>query len=56
MNHTNFALPAAALFVGGGSTPGAVLANYTGRNQAAGQITNMVGTPRQIQLALKLIF
>jgi hypothetical protein len=34
----------------------AVLANYTGRNQAAGQITNMVGTPRQIQLALKLIF
>jgi hypothetical protein len=56
MNHTNFALPAAALFVGGGATPGGSLANYTGRNQAAGQITNMVGTPRQIQLALKLIF
>lgn len=53
MNHTNVALPAAALFVGGGSTPGGSLAHYTGRNQAAGQITNMVGTPRQIQLALK---
>ena len=56
MNHTNFALPAAPLFVGGGSTPGGVLAIYTGRNKAAGQITNMVGTPRQLQFALKLIF
>lgn len=56
LNHTNYALPAAALFVGGGSTPGGSLANYTGRNQAAGQIINMVGTPRQIQFALKMIF
>jgi hypothetical protein len=38
--------------------PGAPLfLNATGgRIPNAGQITSMVGTPRQIQLALKLIF
>jgi hypothetical protein len=49
-NHTNFGLPTgglggASLFVGGG-----------GRNGSAGQITSMVGTPRQIQFALKFLF
>jgi hypothetical protein len=49
-NHTNFGLPTgglggASLFVGGG-----------GRNGSAGQITSMVGTPRQIQFALKILF
>ena len=34
MNHTNFALPNAALFVGGGSTPGGSLADYTGRKSS----------------------
>ncbi len=56
LNHTNLALPSSTLFVGGGSDPGGNLANYTGRNNSAGQITNMFGTPRQIQFALKLIF
>ena len=49
-NHTNFGLPTgglggASLFVGGGA-----------RNGSAGQITSMVGTPRQIQFALKILF
>jgi hypothetical protein len=51
-NHTNLGLPVlfvngsgAQLFVGGG-----------GRIPNAGQITTMVGTPRQIQFALKLVF
>jgi carboxypeptidase family protein len=50
-NHTNFGLPSApgigggSLFLGGG-----------GRNPSAGQITTYVGTPRQIQFALKLLF
>jgi hypothetical protein len=49
-NHTNLGLPnvnggGVQLFVGGG-----------GRNGSAGQITTMVGTPRQIQFALKLVF
>ena len=49
-NHTNLGLPTlgqggGALFVGGGA-----------RNGSAGQITTMVGTPRQIQFALKLTF
>ena len=56
LNHTNYALPIATLFVGGGQTVGGDLATYTGRNGQAGQIVNMVGTPRQIQFALKLIF
>jgi len=44
-NHTNLGLPAVGLFLGGG-----------GRNPGAGQITTYVGTPRQIQFALKVIF
>ena len=46
LNHTNLGLPAATLFVNTGGTP-------TG---SAGQITTIVGTPRQIQFALKIIF
>jgi hypothetical protein len=46
LNHTNLGLPNNSLFV---STNGAP----TG---TAGQITSIVGTPRQIQFALKLIF
>ncbi len=61
LNHTNLALPNASLFVGGGSDPGGVLANYgnggaSGRSALAGQITNMFGTPRVIQFAMKLVF
>ena len=44
-NHANFGLPVATAFTGGG-TP----------NSQFGKITSIVGTPRQIQLALKLIF
>src|SRR5581483_9048843 len=49
-NHTNLGLPTgglggAQLFLGGGA-----------RNGSAGQITTMVGTPRQIQFSLKLNF
>ncbi|HTA71334.1 MAG TPA: hypothetical protein VK776_23770 [Bryobacteraceae bacterium] len=49
-NHTNLGLPTgglggASLFLGGGQ-----------RNGSAGQITSMVGTPRQIQFALKILF
>ena len=46
LNHTNLGLPAATLFVNTTGTP-------TG---SAGQITTIVGTPRQIQFALKIIF
>jgi hypothetical protein len=44
-NHTNLGLPSASIFQAGGV-----------RNLAAGQITTEVGTPRQLQLAIKLIF
>jgi hypothetical protein len=43
-NHANFALPAASVF------------SATGRQANAGQITNVVTSARQIQLALKLVF
>jgi hypothetical protein len=56
VNHTNLALPNASLFVAGGTTTGGDLTTYTGRSGAAGQITNMFGTPREIQFAMKLIF
>lgn len=56
LNHTNFALPISTLFVGGGTTVNGDLSTYSGRNGQAGQIVNMVGTPRQIQFALKLVF
>ncbi len=55
LNHTNYALPISTLFTGGGATPGD-LTTYTGRNESAGQIVNTLGTPRQIQFAMKLIF
>jgi hypothetical protein len=44
-NHANFGLPVATAFSGAG-TP----------NSQFGKITSIVGTPRQIQLALKLVF
>ena len=44
-NHANFGVPAASVF----SSSGAVLAN-------AGRITSIVGTSRQIQFAIKLLF
>ena len=44
-NHANFGLPVATAFSGAG-TP----------NSQFGKITTIVGTPRQIQLALKLVF
>jgi hypothetical protein len=57
LNHTNFALPLNQLFVAGGNTSGTTdLGAYTGRITTAGTIVNMVGTPRQIQFAMKLIF
>jgi hypothetical protein len=43
-NHQNLGLPASAVFTA------------TGVNTSAGQITNIVGTARQIQLALKFVF
>jgi hypothetical protein len=46
VNHTNLGLPGFSLFL---NSSGA-------RNPAAGQITSIVGTPRQIQFALKLAF
>ena len=44
-NHANFGLPVATAFSGAG-TP----------NSQFGKVTTIVGTPRQIQLALKLVF
>jgi hypothetical protein len=44
-NHANFALPAANVFVSGGSF-----------NPTAGQITATVGTSRQIQFGVKILF
>jgi Carboxypeptidase regulatory-like domain len=44
LNHPNFGLPASAVFTS------------SGRNSTAGKITSVVGTARQIQFALKLIF
>jgi hypothetical protein len=44
-NHANFGLPVATAFSGAG-TP----------NSQFGKITSIVGTPRQIQMALKLTF
>jgi len=45
-NHTNLGTPAASLYTSTLGTPA----------PSAGQITSIVGTPRQIQFALKLIF
>jgi hypothetical protein len=44
-NRANFGLPGAAAFSGTGIP-----------NSQFGKITSIVGTPRQVQLALKLIF
>jgi len=43
-NHQNLGLPASAVFT------------TSGVNPSAGVITNIVGTARQIQFALKLVF
>ena len=45
LNHTNFAVPAQGIFAASGAVAG---------NQ--GQITSIIGTPRQIQFGLKLLF
>jgi len=45
LNHYNFGLPNGNIFTQSG-----------GQSQAEGQITSMVGTPRQIQFGLKLLF
>ncbi len=52
-NHTNLGLPGLASGAGGGS---ALFEGGGVRNQSASQIVTYVGTPRQIQFALKLIF
>jgi hypothetical protein len=49
LNHTNFGLPTATVF-SQTSSGGAVVA------PTAGQITNTVGTSRQIQFAVKILF
>ncbi|PYS32196.1 MAG: hypothetical protein DMG14_35155, partial [Acidobacteria bacterium] len=46
LNHTNFGVP----------TLGAFNSSGTARNSNAGTITTIVGTSRQIQFALKLLF
>jgi hypothetical protein len=45
LNHTNFGLPNQNIFTQSGTV-----------SQTAGQITTMVGTPRQIQFGLKFLF
>ena len=45
LNRANFALPSTGIFMAGSV-----------RNPTAGRITGTVGSARQIQLALKLIF
>ena len=57
LNNVNFALPNINLYTAGAS--GACTASGAGcgnPNPSAGRITSIVGTPRQIQFALKLIF
>ncbi len=57
-NHTNFAVPAtAAIFVAGAAGQCQVSgAGCGGPNSTAGAITDTVGTARQIQFALKVVF
>ena len=54
-NHTNSGLPLGGAGAGGNSGAG-LFVGGGGRTGSAGQITTMVGTPRQIQFALKLVF
>jgi hypothetical protein len=56
LNRTNYAIPNAALYTSCPTGANCTIANYTGINALAGQITNQAATPRQIQFALKLIF
>jgi hypothetical protein len=56
-NHPNFGLPAASVFSAGPA--GACTITGAGcsiPNATAGKITTIVGTSRQFQLGLKLIF
>ena len=62
-NHPNYALPSAGLgggsqlFVGGGMLANpSDLSSYTARIGSASKISSLAGSPRQIQLALKLTF
>jgi len=52
LNHTNFGMPAGTLFTGSGATP----YSSTSLTSGVGQITQTIGTSRQIQFALKVIF
>lgn len=49
LNRPNYAIPGTALFVAGLNGGGSL-------NSTAARITDVVGTPRQIQFALKLVF
>lgn len=54
-NHTNFGIPGLSAFAAVGGVTGSP-AGITGNLSNAGQITSIVGTSRQIQLALKFLF
>lgn len=54
-NHTNFGIPALNAFTAVGGLTGAPTGSL-GNAANAGQITSIVGTSRQIQLALKFLF
>jgi hypothetical protein len=54
-NHTNFATPALNAFTAVGGLTGSPT-GLPGNAANAGQITQIVGTSRQIQLALKVLF
>ena len=54
-NHTNFGIPGLNAFTAVGGLTGSP-AGIPGNLSNAGQITSIVGTSRQIQLALKFLF
>ena len=55
-NHTNFGIPGLNAFTAVGGIAGNPQGGYTGNLSNAGQITSIVGTSRQIQLAVKFLF
>ncbi len=58
-NHTNFGIPVLNAFSAPGSGSAALVASptgITGNASNAGQITSIVGTSRQIQFGLKILF
>jgi hypothetical protein len=54
-NHANFGVPALNAFTAVGGLTGSPT-GLSGNAANAGQITSIVGTSRQIQLALKFLF